>query len=139
MAQAALDATEKEFQFDPVTVEIERFKYLAPEEVEPFMRADGLLDEFHMMYAFRNRFPLHFIIFKQTARNASHLPHEANVEQVFSRAGGLADPGLKPHHLSILTKVGMNKKNFMPCPRPRTSRSCTTTSSVARPMRLRSS
>ena len=44
-----------------------------------------------MMYTFRHRFPLHYVVFKQTA---SHLPHEANVEQVFSRAGRLSDPNM---------------------------------------------
>ena len=37
-----------------------------------------------MMYALRERFPLHYVVFRQTS---SHLPHEANVEQVFSRSG----------------------------------------------------
>ena len=45
---------------------------------------DGLLNEFKLMWAERNRFPLHLIVFKQTA---CHLPHEANVEMIFSRAG----------------------------------------------------
>ena len=40
-----------------------------------------------------DRFPLHYLIFKQTA---SHLPHEANVEQAFPRAGQLANPNLDP-------------------------------------------
>ena len=44
----------------------------------------GLLNEFAMMYALRERFPLHYVVFRQTS---SHLPHEANVEQVFSRSG----------------------------------------------------
>ena len=51
-------------------------------------------------------FPLHYIVFKQTA---SHLPHEANVEQIFSRAGLLADPNLDPAHLVMLVKIGFNK------------------------------
>ena len=89
MAQTAHDANIAEFQFDAVGVEVERFKFLAPEEVQPFVRHDGLLDEFKMMYQFRHRFPLHFIVFKQTA---SHIPHEANVEQVFSRAGAISHP-----------------------------------------------
>ena len=50
-------------------------------------------------------------VFKQTA---SHLPHEANVEQVFSRAGRLSDPNMNPHYLGKLVMVGMNKKNFKP-------------------------
>ena len=53
----------------------------------------------------------HFIVFKQTA---CHLPHEANVEQVFSRAGLLADPNLLPAHLSTLVMVGFNKNAFKP-------------------------
>ena len=47
---------------------------------------DGsLLNEFALMWELRERFPLHFIVFKQTA---CHLSHEANVEQVSSRASG---------------------------------------------------
>ena len=49
VAQGAHDAGEAEFQFDAVGVEVERFKFLAPEEVQPFLRKDGLLDEFKMM------------------------------------------------------------------------------------------
>ena len=44
-----------------------------------------------MVWALRDRFPLHIILFKQTA---CHLAHEANVEQIFSRAGNLADPNM---------------------------------------------
>ena len=77
MAQAAHQAGEKEFQFDAVGVETERYKFLAPEEVQPYVRNDGLLNEFKMTYAFRHRFPLHYIVFKQTA---SHLPHKAKVD-----------------------------------------------------------
>ena len=32
-----------------------------------------LLNEFEMMWALRDKFPLHYIVFKQTA---SHIPHE---------------------------------------------------------------
>ena len=64
-----------------------------------------------LMYTFRNRFPLHYVVFKQTA---SHLPHEANVEQVFSRAGRLADPNMNPNFLATLVRVGINKKNYKP-------------------------
>ena len=51
-------AGEKEVQFDAVGVETERYKFLAPEEVQPYVRNDGLLNEFKMAYAFRHRFPL---------------------------------------------------------------------------------
>ena len=79
-----------------------------PTQVQPFLRQDGLLDEFKMMYSFRNRFPLHYFVFKMTA---SHLPHEANVEQVFSRAKRLADPNthMTSQHLALFVMVGMNK------------------------------
>ena len=50
-----------------------------------------------MMWALRERFPLHFVVFKRTA---CHLPHEANVEQVFSRAGNLSDPNMDPESSS---------------------------------------
>ena len=84
-----------------------------PTQVQPFLRQDGLLDEFKMMYSFRNRFPLHYFVFKMTA---SHLPHEANVEQVFSRAKRLADPNthMTSQHLALFVMVGMNKNNYKP-------------------------
>ena len=43
-----------------------------------------------------------------------HLPHEANVEQVFSRAGRISDPNMNPAYLGMLVMVGMNKKNYSP-------------------------
>ena len=62
------------------------------------------------MWELRESFPLHFTVFKQTA---CHLAHEANVEQVFSRAGLLADPNLLvPAHLSTLVMVRFNKNAF---------------------------
>ena len=54
---------------------------------------------------------MHYIVFKQCA---SHLPHEANVEQIFSLAGKLADPNLGSDKLSMLTRVHFNKKAFTP-------------------------
>jgi hypothetical protein len=47
-----------------------------------------------MMWELREleRFPLHFIVLKQTA---CHLTHEANVEQVFSTfPSGKSDPNM---------------------------------------------
>ena len=52
-----------------------------------------------------------YIVFKQIA---SHLPHEANVEQYFSRAGNVSDPNMDPHYLGMLVMVGANKKRFAP-------------------------
>ena len=42
------------------------------------------------------------------------MPHEANVEQVFSRAGRISDPNMNPAYLGMLVMVGMNKKNYSP-------------------------
>ena len=64
------------------------------EHYNSFYDDDGqLLNEFEMIWALRERFPLHSFVFKQVA---SHLAHEANVEQVFSRAGGLSDAHIDP-------------------------------------------
>ena len=87
------------------------FELLSAERLKPFFRDDGLLNEFKMMWQLRKEFPLHYIVFKQTA---SHLPHEANVEQVFSRAGNLADPNLDDGYLGVLTSVAINMKVYKP-------------------------
>ena len=57
------------------------------------MKSDGMLNDFKMMWEFRDRFPLHYMVFKQIGQ---HLPHEANIEQYFSRAGLLSDPNIDP-------------------------------------------
>ena len=83
-----------------------------PETVSIYIdESDDLLNEFHMMWDLRQRFPLHFIVFKQTA---CHLAHEANVEQSFSRAGNLSDPNMDPKFLGHLVMVAVNRKTFQP-------------------------
>ena len=61
----------------------------------------------------QDRFPLHYIVFKQTA---SHLPHEGNSEQLFSRSGALSDDNGKmdPYRLGVWTSIGVNMANCMP-------------------------
>jgi hypothetical protein len=71
----------------------------------------AVLNEFAMMWAIRDLFPLHYTVFKQYA---SHLPHEANVEQLFSRSGNLSDPNMDPEFLAALTSIGVNKKVYKP-------------------------
>ena len=43
-----------------------------------------------------------------------HLPHEANVEQYFSRAGNLSDPNIDPAYLCVLVMVDASKSRFKP-------------------------
>ena len=45
---------------------------------------------------------------------SAHIPHEANSEQTFSRAGNLTDPNMNPHYLATMTRVGINKSTFKP-------------------------
>ena len=90
-------------------IEVERWKSIAPNTVAAFKDKDtGIINEFAFMRAKKKDYPLHYFVFKQTA---SHLPHEANVEQIFSLGGGLMaqtrpppkykgthlDPPLPPH------------------------------------------
>ena len=67
----------------------------------------GIVNEFALMYHLRNSFPLHYIAFKQTA---SHIPHEGNSEQLFSRSGALSDDNGKmdPARLAVWTSIGVN-------------------------------
>ena len=56
---------------------------------------------------------MHYILFKQVS---SHLPHEANTEQLFSHAGSLSDDNGKmdPYRLSVWVSIGANRNVFMP-------------------------
>jgi len=107
-----LERSASDGDFDPVTDEVERWARLPPEHYEAYYDDDGqLLNEFEMMWALRERFPLHFFVFKQVA---SHLSHEANVEQVFSRAGMLSDVHIDPDFLAVLVMASVNKKAYKP-------------------------
>jgi hypothetical protein len=107
---SAVGAQDDEIR-DSVLDELKRWEDKDLQEYSKYIAEDGLLNEFKMMWELRESFPLHFTVFKQTA---CHLSHEANVEQVFSRAGLLADPNLLPAHLSTLVTVGFNKNAFKP-------------------------
>ena len=90
-------------EFDAVTDEIRRWSSLSADECQRFVCVeDGVLNEFEMMCHLRILFPLHFFIFKQTV---SHLATEANVEQVFSRAGQLSEVNLDPDTLTDMVSI----------------------------------
>ena len=88
----------------------EHWANLPPDHYKEFIDED-LLNEFEMMWALRERFPLHFTVFKQIA---SHLAHEANVEQVFSRAGRLSETNIDPAFLGHIVMGHVNKNAFKP-------------------------
>ena len=73
----------------------------------------GIVNEFALIYEQRDKFPLHYIVFKQTA---SHLPHEGNTEQLFSRSGALSDDNGKmdPSRLAVWTSIGVNYATYAP-------------------------
>ena len=99
--------------FDTVTDEVERWSTLEKNIIREYRDDSGVLNEFALIYTLRNSFPLHYILFKQTA---SHLPHEGNSEQLFSRAGALSDDNGKmdPSTLAIWSSIGVNMAVFMP-------------------------
>ena len=43
-----------------------------------------------------------------------HLPHEANIETYFSRAGLLADTHMNAEYLGKLTSIAVNRKVYQP-------------------------
>ena len=96
-----------------MTDEAERWKTLDKATVREFRDAEGLVNEFALIYKLRQTFPLHYIVFKQVA---SRLGHEANSEQLFSRSGELSDDNGKmdPHRLAIWTSIGVNRSIYEP-------------------------
>ena len=69
--------------FDTVTDEAHRWSSLDKATILEHTDSAGIMNEFALLYDLRTSFPLKYIVFKQTA---SHLPHEGNSEQLFSRA-----------------------------------------------------
>ena len=97
---------------DDVSIEVERWKAISLDTLDTYKDAEtGMINEFAFMWAKRKDFPLHYFVFKQTA---SHLPHEGNVEQIFSLGGRLSDPNINPSYLATLVFIGSNRKIFMP-------------------------
>ena len=98
---------------DTVTEEAARWAALDKDIVREYVDNDGIVNEFALVYNLRQSFPLHYIVFRQTA---AHLPHEANSEQLFSRAGTLSDDNGKmdPHHLAVWTSIGVNYSTYKP-------------------------
>ena len=85
--------------FDPVMEEVERWARLPRADYAAYYDKDGLLNEFEIMWVLRDKFPLHFIVFKQTA---CHLAHVANVEQVLCATCPLHPPAY-PFHPFIVS------------------------------------
>ena len=81
--------------------------------IDQFKDKEKIVNEFALLYHVRKSFPLHYIVFKQTA---SHLPHEGNSEQLFSRAGFLSDDNGKmdPARLAVWTSIGVNYETYEP-------------------------
>jgi hypothetical protein len=93
---------------DLVTDEAAWWAKLDKSTIREFRDEDGIVNEFALIYHVRS-FPLHYIVFKQTA---SHLPHEGNSEQLFSRSGALSDDNGKmdPARLAVWTSIRINYK-----------------------------
>ena len=87
-----------------------RWRGLDPKLVSEFS-SDGLVNEYALLYHVRHTFPLSFIVFRQAA---SHLFHEGNTENVFSRSGALTDPNMDPSYLGKLTSISVNAASSMP-------------------------
>ena len=95
-----------------MAIEVARWKTINSETLNVFKdKETGMINEFAFMWAKRKDFPLHYFVFRQTA---SHLPHEGNVEQIFSLGGRLSDPNMNPAYLATLVFIGSNEKAYMP-------------------------
>ena len=97
---------------DAVAMEVERWRVLSPDITNSFIDEEtGMMNEFALLWYLRRDFPIHFVVFCQTA---AHLPHEAKSEQTFSRAGNISDPNMNPAYLAQLTAISINKRVFQP-------------------------
>ena len=92
--------------------EVERWKAISLETINSFKdKETGMINEFAFIWDTRKDFPIHYFVFRQTA---SHLPHEGNVEQIFSLGGRLSDPNMNPEYLATLVFIGSNANGYMP-------------------------
>ena len=92
---------------DPVLREIKKWKNIPKQILKKYRNAEGWLDEFAMMSDLKSDFPLHYVVFRQTA---CHMAHEANVECVFSLAKRVSQPCSKSRTVTELTMMATNTK-----------------------------
>ena len=99
--------------YDTVTDEAARWASLDKTTVGEYRDEAGIVNEFALLFHVRKAFPLHYIVFRQTA---SHLPHEGNSEQLFSRSGALSDDNgrMDPARLAVWTSIGVNFSTYRP-------------------------
>ena len=95
---------------DAVVDEVSKWEAL-PQTVINAHSKDGMLDEFSLLSSLKSQFPLHYIIFKQTA---CHMGHEGDCEQFFSTAKHRSDPNMKQSFLRHLAKTAKNKHMYNP-------------------------
>lgn len=73
-----------------------------------------MVDEFALVSSLREQFPLHYIVFQQSA---SHLAAESETEDVFSLCKGVSDHNMHPSSLRAFAKITRNKHTCKPTPK----------------------
>ena len=91
---------------------------------------EGIVNEFALVYHLRKSFPLHYTVFRQTA---SHIPHEGNSEQLFSRSGALSDNNGKMSPFTVWTSIGVNYSTYKPTDKQFLSATCSSLARAHRP------
>ena len=106
-----------EVDADPLRVEVDAWASLAQERIKPFISKSGasagILNEFALLQAMKDEFPLHHFVFKQVS---SHMPHEGNSEETFSLSGSLSSDNTHtdPTFLSELVSINKNRARCDP-------------------------
>ena len=98
-----------------MTDEAARWASLDKATIRQFKDDEGIINEFALLYHVQAQFPLHYIVFKQTA---SHIVHEGNSEQIFSDTLGCAlgrqRGKMDPVRLAVWTSIGITYDTFQP-------------------------
>ena len=90
-----------EDELDAVQREVEEWSVLPAAVISSHIDVTtNMINEFSLMHAIKETFPLHYTTFRQTA---AHISHEADVESLFSLAKGLTHWNMRPGFLRVLT------------------------------------
>ena len=98
---------------DQVNAEAQAWAALPEAEVALHRNGLGLVVEFALTSRLKKKFPLHYIVFRQSP---SHLSHEGNAERVFfgAKISVRVDAKMRSSVSRLATKIGVNKKRFKP-------------------------
>ena len=85
-----------------MTDEVRRWQAISAEKIDEFIDDSGMLNEFALMYALKDQFPLHCTSSPSKYLHTSHTRPTVSRRSRARVTTNLSDPNMRPHYLALL-------------------------------------